>query len=88
MTIEIHAPELEALIRERMKRGMFRDVEDFLMQSLTSPWLPAEGAGQLSPPEDSRTGADLIAAMQASPYPEVSIEPARYPLTVVRNVEL
>jgi len=25
---------------------------------------------------DTRTGADLIAAMQACPYPEIDIEPA------------
>ena len=36
MTIEIHRPELEALILERIKRGSFRDVEDVLMQALTS----------------------------------------------------
>ena len=31
---------------------------------------------------DKRTGADLIAAMQASPYREIEIEPARYRLPV------
>jgi hypothetical protein len=36
MTIEIHKPELEALIRERMTSGMFEDVEDVLMQALKS----------------------------------------------------
>jgi hypothetical protein len=28
MTIEIHRPELEALIREQMNSGGFRDIED------------------------------------------------------------
>jgi len=32
MTIEIHKPELEALIQERMKSGAFQSVEDVLMQ--------------------------------------------------------
>jgi hypothetical protein len=36
MTIEIHKPELEALIRERMKSGGFENVEDALMQALKS----------------------------------------------------
>jgi hypothetical protein len=36
MTIEIHSPELETLILERMKGGSFRDVEDISMQALTS----------------------------------------------------
>jgi hypothetical protein len=32
MTIEIHRPELEALIRERMNSGGFYDVEDVMRQ--------------------------------------------------------
>ena len=36
MTIEIHKPELEAFILERMKSGAFQDVEDVLMQALKS----------------------------------------------------
>lgn len=36
MTIEIHRPELEALIRERLTSGTFQDVEDVLMQALKS----------------------------------------------------
>lgn len=34
MTIEIHRPELEALIMQRMKSGGFHDVETVLMQAL------------------------------------------------------
>jgi hypothetical protein len=77
MTIEIHRPELEALIMERMKAGAFQNVEDVLMQALEAsrPVKPA-------PPAKHRTGADLIAALQASPYREIEIEPARYRLPV------
>jgi hypothetical protein len=75
MTIEIHRPELEALIIERMKSGGFHTVDDVLMQTgETSPPSPAH-AGQ---PRENRTGADLISAMQASPYREIEIAPARY----------
>lgn len=76
MTIEIHRPELEALIMERMKTGGFHNVEDVLMQALrpSDPDVKA-GAG-------NRTGADLIAAMQASPYREIEIEPARHRMPV------
>jgi hypothetical protein len=81
VTIEIHRPELEALILERMKRGAFQNAEDALMQALTSSPLPTE-EGAVKTPETSRTGADLIAAIQASPYREISIEPARYRLPV------
>ena len=42
MTIEIHRPELEALIRERMKIGGFQNVEDVLMQALESSPPAAE----------------------------------------------
>jgi hypothetical protein len=77
MTIEIHRPELEALILEKMKCGGFQNVEDALMDALTSS----------PPPEELRTGSDLIAAMQASPYREISLEPARYCLPV-RDVSI
>lgn len=36
---------------------------------------------------NNRTGADLIAALQASPYRDIDIEPQRYRLPV-RDVEL
>lgn len=36
MIIEIHKPELENLIRERMASGEFQNVEDVLMQALKS----------------------------------------------------
>jgi hypothetical protein len=75
MTIEIHRPELEALIIQRMKSGGFHNVEDALLQALrTSP--PVE-----EPSDEKRTGADLIAALQASPYRELDIEPPRVRLT-------
>ena len=32
MNIEIHQPELEAMIQQRMRTGRFRDVEDVLLQ--------------------------------------------------------
>jgi hypothetical protein len=43
MTIEIHRPELEALIRERMKTGVFQNVEDVLMEAMTSSQPPSSG---------------------------------------------
>ena len=79
MTIEIRRPELEALIMERMKLGGFHNIEDALMQALeTSPVSDANRATSA----ERRTGADLIAAMQASPYREIEIEPTRYRMPV------
>lgn len=37
MTIKINKPELEALIRERMESGAFKNVEDVLLQALKPP---------------------------------------------------
>jgi hypothetical protein len=77
MTIEIHGPELEALIMDRMKAGSFQTVEEVIMQALkTAPPAPPVQ------PRGNRTGADLIAALQSSPYRELEIEPARYRLPV------
>jgi hypothetical protein len=82
MTIEIHRPELEALIRERMKAGAFQNVEDVLMQALQSSAVPAgKGAGP-SKETPAPTGAELIAAMQTSPYKEIELESPRDRLPV------
>jgi hypothetical protein len=84
MTIEIHEPELEALIRLRMEKGRFHSVEEVLIQALKTAPLP-------EPKESSEsarsTGADLIAAMQGSPYKEIDLEPSR-PHLLVRDVVL
>jgi len=60
MTIEITKPEVEALIQQRLRSGAFSDAEDVIFQALRS------ALGRL-------TGADLVAAMQASPYKETNI---------------
>ncbi len=85
MTIEIHRPELEALIRERMKIGGFQNVEDVLMQALKSSPPAAEKDAGFSDETFAATGADLVGVMQASPYKEIDSEPARDRMPV-RNV--
>jgi hypothetical protein len=79
MMIEIQEPELEALILERMQRCAFPRVEDVLLQALKSSPLPSGLASNGSP---GPTGADLVAAMQNSPYKEIILEPIRYRLPV------
>ncbi len=69
MTIEIHRPELEALIHERLRSGGFADVEDMLMQALRGSAVAAT--------KETRTGAALVAAMQACPYKDIDLEPKR-----------
>ena len=74
MTIEITNPEVEALIQQRVLAGSFKSPEDLIRAALSSN------------EPDLRTGAELIAAMQACPYPEVDIEPSRVPSPLVRDV--
>jgi len=57
MIIEITSPDLEALIRQRMQAGSFMSLEDLLREVLRSSAAP-----------ETRTGADLIAAMRACPH--------------------
>jgi len=70
MTIEITKPEVEALIQQRIQSGAFAGAEDVILHALrfSNPGHP--------------TGADLVAATQASPYREIDIEPTRDRLPV------
>lgn len=77
MTIEIQRPELEALIRERMKSGAFRNVEDALMQALKAAPAPDEKHAGRSYEKSSAMGSELVEAMQASPFKEIGLEPGR-----------
>jgi len=73
MTIEIQRPELEALIRERMKNCAFEDIEEVLIRALKSaPTATGENVAAAN-----KTGAALVAAMQASPYREIDLVPGR-----------
>jgi len=84
MTIEIQKPELEALILGRVQKGGFASVEYALMQALEASPMVAEHPVES---RERRTGAELIAALQASPYRELDIEPSRFRLSMpVRDV--
>jgi hypothetical protein len=41
MSVEIHEPEIEALIRQRLASGAFEDVEDVLLYALKSAPFPS-----------------------------------------------
>ncbi len=88
MTIEIHRPELEALIGDWMKTGAFPTVEDALIQALKSSPLPSEPSAASATGASSPTGAVVLAALQASPYPEIDLTPPRVRLDHVRDVAL
>ena len=82
MMIEIQEPELEALILERMQRCAFPRVEDALLQALKSSQPLSGLVSAASNGSPNPTGADLVAAMQNSPYKEITFEPAHYRLPV------
>lgn len=84
MTIQITRPEVEALIRQRLRSGAFKDVEDVIFQALQpNPAYEAEGTGKEGP----HTGVELVAEMQASPYKEISLEPTAH-RSPVRDVAI
>jgi hypothetical protein len=43
MTIEIHNPELEAILQQRLAAGNFASVEDMLLETLRTTQQPANG---------------------------------------------
>ncbi len=72
------------LIRQRMASGAFQDVEDVLLDALKFSPPPKAAKKFLS----NRTGADIVAAMQAMPYKEeIEIEHSR-PHLPVRDLAL
>ncbi len=83
--IEIQRPELEALIQERMMSGAYHDVEDVLIQALRSSPLPESETAGHENKDQVAMGTKLLAAMQASPFKEICLEPRSEP-SPVRDV--
>jgi Arc/MetJ-type ribon-helix-helix transcriptional regulator len=77
MIIEIRTPELEALIQERMKSGAFRSPEEVIIHALKGTLPSRENVTERQGDQPTRTGTELIAAMQASPFKEIELEPGR-----------
>jgi hypothetical protein len=78
MSVEIDQPEIEALIEQRIASGHFQDAEEVLLFALRSAPFP-NAASAVSA---GRTGAEIVAAMQAMPYKDVDLEPLRPQLPV------
>lgn len=84
MNLEIHKPELAQRVQAQIQSGHFNDVDELLEKALDA----LEGRTSAASARDTRTGAALIAALQASPYRELDIEPPRVRLANIRDVEL
>lgn len=83
MHLEIHTPELEQRMRRRIQSGEFHDMDELLTKALDA----LEEKSPEPQPTDA-TGAVILAALQASPYPEIDLAPPRVCLTSVRDVVL
>jgi Arc/MetJ-type ribon-helix-helix transcriptional regulator len=89
MNLEIHKPELVQRVNAHIQTGQFHDADEVLEKALDA--LEERGTppsrGHVAKSDDKRTGADLIAALQASPYRELDIEPNRFRLSMpVRDI--
>jgi Arc/MetJ-type ribon-helix-helix transcriptional regulator len=89
MNLEIHKPELVQRVNAHIQTGHFHDTDDLIEKALDAleERVTAPSGEHAAKSDDRRTGADLIAALQASPYRELDIEPARFRLSMpVRDV--
>jgi hypothetical protein len=75
MTLEIHKPELVQRVNARIKSGHFHNMDELIERALDAldertPNVPA-----------TETGAVVLAALEARPYPDIDLTPPRVRLT-------
>ena len=77
--IEIHEPEIEALIQRRLSAGGFGNVEEVLLQALQdAPLRNSSSSANTS----GLTGLAIVEAFQRSPHKEIDIFPESYVLPI------
>ena len=85
MNLEIRKPELVQRVNAQVHSRHLHDADELLEQALDA--LDEKSPVPASSADQRRTGVDLIAALQASPYRELDIEPPRIRLSMpVRDV--
>ena len=86
MSLEIHKPELVQRVQARIQSAHFHDADELIEKALDAleGRTSAPSSGHAGESDDKRTGAELIAALQASPYRELDIEPPRLRLIYAR----
>jgi hypothetical protein len=77
MTLEIHNPALVARVNASFETGRFQNADDLIEKALDALAATETTAAGQPKSHGQRSGADLIAALQASPYRELNIEPPR-----------
>jgi len=79
MHIEIHKPELEALIQQQMENGVFQTIEDVLFHALTlastSPSPSSDGFPVAATPTGRAPGRKSLAQVFAeSPFKNLDLD--------------
>ena len=83
MNLEIHKPELALRVQAQIRSGHFHDTDELLEKALDALDEQATAA-----PPPTATGAVVLAALEARPYPDINLTPPRVRLTNVRDVVL
>ena len=83
MNLEIHNPELLQRVNAHIQPGHFNDLDELFEKALDAL---DEQATAAAPP--TATGAVVLAALEARPYPDIDLTPPRVRLTNVRDVVL
>lgn len=76
MNLEIHKPELVQRVNARIQTGQFRDTDELLEKAL-------DALDERTAAPTSQTGAVVLAALEARPYPDIDLTPPRVRLTNV-----
>ena len=83
MNLEIHKPELVQRVNAHIQTGQFHDADELLEKA-----LDALDERTAAAPPTTATGSVMLAALQASPYPDIDLTPPRVLLSSVRDVVL
>ena len=83
MNLEIHKPELAQRVQARIQSGHFHDADELIEKALDA--LDEQATAGVPA---TATGAVVLAALQARPYPDIDLTPPRVRLTNVRDVVL
>ena len=72
MNLEIHKPELAQRVQARIQSGHFHDADDLIEKALDA--LDEQVTAQVP---GAATGAVVLAALEARPYPDIDLTPPR-----------
>lgn len=83
MSIEIRKPELVQRLTMHIQNGEFQDADELVEKALDAL---DEHAAVAAPA--AKTGAQVLAALDARPFPEIDLTPPSVHLESVRDVVL